>query len=264
MAAGFAVLVIMGLIALTADLVAPYPPKRIDPILGFEAPTASHWFGTDNFGRDVLSRTLHGSRISLAIGLAVAGIASVVGVLLGLLAGYWRVVDAVLMRVMDGLMAIPDILLAMALVAALGASLQNVIISLTAAQTPRLARLFRSTVLSLREWMFVDAARSIGASPWRIMLVHILPNTMAPLIIQASFVFAVAILAEASLSFLGAGVPPIIPSWGNMMGETRNYFRVAPWIIFFPGVALFITVLAVNLIGDGLRDALDPKLRRRA
>ena len=199
----------------------------------------------------------------MAVGIAVAIITMVGGVVLGLVSGYYRTLDAIIMRLMDGMMAIPSFLLAIALVAMLGASLQNVIIALSVVETPRVVRVVRSSVLTLRERVYVEAAEAIGAKGIRIMARHIFPNTVPPLIVQGTYIFALAILVEAGLSFLGAGTPPDIPSWGNIMGEARLYVRVAEWIMFFPGLFLSLTVLAINLIGDGLRDTLDPTLARR-
>ena len=227
------------------------------------SPSEKFWFGTDNFGRDVYARTLQGSRISLLVGFAVAVVVTIIGLVIGLLSGYFRLVDNVVMRIMDGMMAMPTILLALAIITLLGSSVQNVIIVISIVDTPRMVRIIRSAVLTLREQVFVDAARVIGAPVWRILALHITPNTFAPLMVQATFVFASAILTEAALSFLGAGTPPIIPSWGNIMGEGRTYIQIAFWLTFFPGLFLSVTVLAINLSGDGLRDVLDPRLKHR-
>ena len=263
MVAGIAVVLAMLLIAICAPLIASSDAGDVDPFNRFAEPQSEFWFGTDNLGRDVFSRTIFGTRISLTVGLSVALVSLINAILIGLPAGYYPKLDTVIMRLMDGLMSIPSVLLAMAMMALLGGSMQNVIIALTVVETPRAVRVVRSSVLSLREQMFVDAARAVGVPPVRILARYILPNTMAPLIIQATFICAAAILTEAYLSFLGAGPPPEIPSWGNVMAEGRNFISRAVWVIFFPGLFLTITVLGVNLAGDGLRDSLDPKLRRR-
>ena len=263
MVAGIAVVVAMALIAICAPLIASSDAGDVNPFNRFAEPQSGFWFGTDNLGRDVFSRTIFGTRVSLTVGLSVALMSVLNAILIGLPAGYYPKVDAFIMRFMDGLMSIPSVLLAMAMMALLGGSMQNVIIALTVVETPRAVRVVRSSVLSLREKMFVDAARAVGVPPIRILARYILPNTMAPLIIQATFICAAAILTEAYLSFLGAGPPPEIPSWGNVMAEGRNFISRAVWVIFFPGLFLTITVLGVNLAGDGLRDSLDPKLRRR-
>lgn len=263
MSVGIIIVLLMALIAAFAPLFTTVGPGDIDPINRLKAPAAQHWFGTDTLGRDVYARTIFGARVSLLVGFSVAIATMALGSLIGLLVGYYRKLDTAAMRVMDGLMAIPTILLAIALVATLGASMQNVIVSLVIVETPRMARLIRASTLSLREQAFVDAARAMGAGPGRILGNHIFPNTIAPLIVQGTFVCASAVLVEAALSFLGAGTPPEVPSWGNMMAEGRSYIEVAVWMITFPGLALTLTVLGINLAGDGLRDALDPKLRRR-
>ncbi len=263
MVAGIAVVLIMVFIAVFAPLLTTSDPGDVDPFIRFEAPSSEFWFGTDNIGRNVYARTIYGTRVSLTVGFSVAIIALGLAIVIGLPAGYYRKLDMVVMRIMDGLMSIPSVLLAMAMMALLGGSVQNVIIALCVVETPRAVRVVRASVLSLREQMFVDAARAIGVSPFRILARYILPNTMAPLIIQATFICAAAILVEAYLSFLGVGPPPEIPSWGNVMAEGRNFISRAVWVIFFPGVFLTLTVLGINLAGDGLRDSLDPKLRRR-
>jgi peptide/nickel transport system permease protein len=226
-------------------------------------PSSSAWFGSDMVGRDLYSRTLYGARISLIVGLSVAVLATVAGLLIGLLAGFNRLFDGLAMRVMDGMMAIPAILLAVAMIALTGASLQNVIIAITVSEVPRVARLVRGVVLQLRVSPFVEAAQVVGTRFPALLVRHILPNAAAPLLVQASYMFASAILVEAALSFIGAGSPPSEPSWGNLIAEGRTVFQIAPHIVLFPGLALAITVLAVNLLGDGLRDALDPRFERR-
>ena len=221
------------------------------------------WMGADSFGRDIWSRVLYGTRISLLIGLFVAVVALLIGGVTGLCAGYLRWLDGVLMRIMDGLMAIPSILLAIALVSAWGATLVTVVIAIAIPEIPRVTRLVRSLVLSIREEPYVEAAVALGTPTWKIMLRHILPNAVAPLIVQGTFICGVAILVEAILSFLGIGLPPEIPTWGNIMAEGRVQFNQYPHNVFFPGIFLGLTVLAVNTLGDGLRDTLDPKFNKR-
>lgn len=260
---GLILLVVMSLMAIFSGQITNVDPRHIDTIERLKSPSGEYLFGTDHLGRDIFARVVYGSRLSLTVGIAVAIITMVGGVVLGLISGYYRMMDAIIMRLMDGLMAIPSFLLAIALVAMLGASLQNVIIALSVVETPRVVRVVRSSVLTLRERVYVEAAEAVGAGGIRIMARHIFPNTVPPLIVQGTYIFALAILVEAGLSFLGAGTPPDIPSWGNIMGEARLYVRVAEWIMFFPGLFLSLTVLAINLIGDGLRDTLDPTLARR-
>jgi len=254
------------LILVILTVAAPYlssNPLDINPRYRLKTPSAEHWFGTDNLGRDIYSRTLHGGRISLTVGLGVAVLATFIGLVVGLVSGYSRPVDAVMMRIMDGLMAIPEILLAITFVAITSASIQNVIMAITIPEVPRVARLVRSIVLMIREQPYVEAAVSIGTSLPKMLLRHILPNTVAPLLVQGTYVFAAAVITEALLGFIGAGTPPEIPSWGNIMAEGRIYFQLAPWIIFIPGTFLTLAVLAVNVLGDGLRDMLDPRLARQ-
>lgn len=238
-------------------------PQRIFPMDRLKGPSAAHWFGTDMLGRDIYSRVVYGARISLIVGAAVAVLAISGGLMLGLVAGFHRMSDTIIMRLLDGVMAIPPILLAIALMALTRGSLINVIVALTVAEIPRVARLVRSLVLSLREQLFVEAAITSGSSSWRIMVRHILPNAVAPLLVQGTYICAAAMILESVLSFIGAGTPPDVPSWGNIMAEGRTFFQLAPQIILFPGILLSVTVLAVNLIGDGLRDALDPRLARQ-
>jgi len=259
---GAGMLLLVTLVAIAAPLIAG-DPLKFQPIDRLKPPSAEHIFGTDFLGRDVYARTVYGARISLAVGGAVAIISTIIGLLIGLVAGYVRWFDAIIMRIMDGLMAIPGVLLAIALIALAGASLTNVIIAITIPEVPRIVRLVRSVVLQIRELPYVEAAVSVGSPTWKVLFKHILPNTVAPLIVQATYVCASAVVIEAILSFLGAGTPPEIPSWGNIMAEGRSYFQFASWIIFFPGILLGITVLAVNMLGDGLRDSLDPRIARR-
>jgi peptide/nickel transport system permease protein len=260
--AGGAILSLVALIALAAPLIAG-DPLTMQPAQRLRPPSDVNWLGTDNLGRDVFSRSVYGARVSLFVGLSVASFSVAVGLLVGLLAGYFRRVDAVVMRLMDGLMAIPAILLAIALVALTRASVMTVIVAITIPEVPRVVRLVRSVVLSVREAPYVEAAIAGGTPVWKILLRHILPNTVAPLIVQATYICASAILIEAALSFLGAGTPPEIPTWGNMIAQSRLFLSRAPWTIFAPGIALAVVVLAVNLLGDGLRDRLDPRLARR-
>ena len=226
-------------------------------------PSERFWFGTDQFGRDVFSRTVHGARVSLIVGFAVAALSSLIGLAGGLVCGYFRRVDAVVMRVMDGMMAIPSILLAIALITLTRPGLGIVIAAIVIPEVPRVVRVVRSVVLSIRAQPYVESAIAGGTRNTKLLVRHILPNTLAPLIVQATYVCASAMLIEAGLSFLGAGVPPEIPSWGNIIAQGRTFFQIAPWTILIPGAFLAVTVLAVNLLGDGLRDRLDPRLARR-
>ena len=250
-------------IALLADFLATHNPSRLHPALRLRPPSALNYLGTDEFGRDVWSLVVHGSRVSLLVGVSTMLLTSLGGVSIGLVAGYARRLDLVVMRVMDGLMAFPAILLAIALMAARGPGVANVIFALSVVYTPRTAMLIRSVVLSLRELDYVQAARALGRKDWTIAVRHILPNCLAPLLVQGSFVFAYAILAEAILGFLGVGVPPYVPSWGNVIASGKNVIREAFWVSLFPGLALTVAGLSLNLLGDGLRDVLDPRLRVR-
>jgi peptide/nickel transport system permease protein len=254
---------LMILIAILAPYLGTKDPTSLAPARRTREPSALYWFGTDMLGRDVYSRVLYGARVSLMVGFSVAFCASILGTFIGLVAGFIRQIDAVVMRVMDGLMSIPPILLAIALMALTRASVQNVIVAISIAEFPRVSRLVRGVVLSLREQPYVEAAVASGTRVPVIIWKHILPNTLAPLMVQATFICASAMITEATLSFIGAGTPPIIPSWGNIMAEGRALWQVKPYIVFFPAIFLSITVLAVNLLGDGLRDALDPRLAKR-
>jgi len=257
-------LILFGLvvvIALAAGLLAPHSPNQNNFRYRLGAPTGTYLLGTDGFGRDVLSRVLYGARVSLRIGLMVVILNGILGTLIGSTAGYFRRLDNPIMRLMDGLMAFPAILLAIALAATLGASEINVVLALTAAYAPRTARMVRASVLVIREMEYVQAAIAAGAGYLRILFRHILTNSMAPLIVQLTFICAVSVLAEAVLSFIGVGPPPPTPTWGNIIADGRNYIREAPWISLLPGIAIAVTVLGLNLLGDGLRDVLDPRMR---
>ena len=260
--AGGFILAVITLLAIFAPLFAG-DAITMQPALRLRPPSEANWFGTDHLGRDVFARTVYGARVSLFVGIAVAAMSITGGLFIGLMSGYFRRVDAVVMRLMDGLMAIPAILLAIALVALTRASVTAVIVAITVPEIPRVVRLVRAVVLSVREAPYVEAAIAGGTPVWKILLRHILPNTIAPLIVQATYICASAILIEAALSFLGAGTPPEIPTWGNMIAQSRLFLSRAPWTIFCPGIALALVVLAVNLLGDGLRDRLDPRLARR-
>lgn len=247
--------------AVAAPLLAPHDPLALDVPARLQPPTHPHPFGTDEFGRDILSRTLYGARLSLLVGVLVTVLASSAGIIVGLVAGTNPRADRILMRIMDGLMAFPDILLAIALMASLGPSARNVILSLGFVYTPRIARIVRASVLVITRQEYVEAAWAIGAQTPRILLRHILPNSASPVIVQATFITAYAMLGEAALSFLGVGVPPQIPTWGGIISQGQVYLRQAPWISIFPGAAIILCVLGLNLLGDGLRDFLDPRLR---
>ena len=259
---GGALLIVIVLVAGVGPLFTA-DPILLNPINRLKLPGAESWFGTDFLGRDVFARVIHGARISLVVGLAVSIIAVGLGLFIGLVAGYIRLLDAIVMRIMDGLMAIPGILLAIALISLSGATLFTVVIAIMIPEIPRVVRLVRAVVLSVREEPYVEAAIASGTRLPLVLTRHILPNTIAPLIVQATYICASAMLTEAILGFLGAGIPPEIPSWGNIMAEGRTYFQISPWIIFYPGIALAVTVLAVNTLGDGLRDTLDPRIARK-
>jgi peptide/nickel transport system permease protein len=260
---GAILLLAMIVMALAAPYLWTVDPQALSPVRRLRPPGERYWLGTDMLGRDVWSRLVYGTRVSLAVGLLVAIFSTAVGLVIGLVTGFLRLVDAVVMRVMDGLMSIPSILLAIALMALTQASMENVIVAITISEVPRVTRLVRGVVLTLREQPFVEAAVASGTGTIRILARHILPNTVAPLIVQGTYIFASAMISEAILSFIGAGTPPIVPSWGNIMAEGRALWQVKPYIVFFPAVFLSITVLAVNLLGDGLRDALDPRMAKR-
>ena len=274
---GGTILLIMLLIAVLAPVLGTVDPTRIDPAARNKKPGTEITFrlddgktakrvvlmGTDSLGRDVYSRVIYGTRVSLMVGVSVALCAIAIGTVIGLVSGYVRWADAIIMRIMDGLMAIPGILLAIALVSIWRAGLVTVIFAIVVPDVPRVVRLVRSIVLTVREEPYVEGAISVGTPTWILLFRHILPNTIAPLIVQGTFIAAAAILAEAALSFLGIGIPPEIPSWGNIMAEGRTLFRVFPHNILYPGIFLALTVLAINIMGDGLRDTLDPKMSKK-
>src|SRR5881409_3141290 len=261
-AIGAAILAVVILAALLAGVISTHDPRRLNPAQRLKAPSAVNYLGTDEFGRDVYSLVLHGAQVSLLVGATTMILTSLWGIAIGLIAGYYRRLDLVVMRVMDGLMAFPAILLAIALMAARGPGVGNVIVSLSVVYLPRTAMLIRSTALSVRELDYVLAAQALGRGGLGIAFRHILPNCMGPLLVQGTFIFANAVLAEAILGFLGVGVPPYVPSWGNVIASGKNVIREAFWVSAFPGLALTLAGLSLNLLGDGLRDTLDPRLRR--
>jgi len=261
-AVGGALLLLLVLIGVFAPYLGTVDPTALAPAKRTRAPSADFWFGTDVLGRDIYSRVLYGARVSLTVGLSVALFASLAGLAIGLVSGFVRSADSILMRFMDGLMSIPPILLAIALMALTRGSVGNVILAITIAEIPRVSRLVRGVVLSLREQPYVDAAVASGTRTPMIILRHILPNTLPPMLVQATYVCASAMIVESILSFIGAGTPPTIPSWGNIMAEGRALWQVKPYIVFFPAAFLSVTVLAVNLLGDGLRDAIDPRMAK--
>ncbi len=259
---GLIVLAVFVLLALLAPWLHTVDPAQIKPRLRLKPPGAEHWLGTDSTGRDVWSRIVFGSRVSLVIGAVVAVLAVLAGCLVGILAGMVRWLDNLLMRSMDGMMAIPAILLAVALIGVMGADLLTICIAITIPEIPRVARVVRSVVLTVREEAYVEASLSLGTPLWRVMLRHVLPNVMAPVVVQAAYIASSAILIEAALSFLGIGMPDEIPSWGNIMSDARLYFQITPTLMAAPGLCIALTVLAINRLGDGLRDMLDPRLAR--
>ena len=259
---GGALLLLMVLVAIIGPFFTPDPMDQ-NVTSRLKAPSAEFWFGTDFLGRDIFARVIHGGRVSLVVGIAVALIATSIGLVTGLVSGYIRWLDAIVMRIMDGLMAIPAILLAIAMISISGATLTTVVLAIVIPEIPRVVRLVRSVVLTVREEPYVEAAIASGTRLPLILVRHILPNTIAPLIVQATYICGAAMITESILGFLGAGIPPEIPSWGNIMSEGRTYFQLTPWIIFFPGTLLAVTVLAVNIVGDGMRDTLDPRIARK-
>jgi peptide/nickel transport system permease protein len=251
------------LIGVLAPFLWTGDPIAIDPIARLKPESAEYWLGTDAFGRDVYSRVMYGARISLIVGLGASVTSVVFGLLIGVLAGYFRVIDALIMRVMDGIMAIPAILLAIALVTVSGASLTTVVVAIAIPEIPRVVRLVRSVILTVRSEPYVEAAITLGTPLPSLLMRHMVPNTVAPLIVQGTFVFASAMLTEAAMSFLGVGLPPEIPSWGSIMAEGRAYFQLKPGLILYAGILLALTVLSINVLGDALRDALDPRMARK-
>lgn len=249
------------LVAVLAPAIGRWEPQRLDVKARLAPPTATHWMGTDDVGRDVWSRVVHGTRLSMLVGGAVVALSFVGGIVFGLLGGYYRPLDNVLMRIMDGFMAFPGIILAIAMMASLGPSVANVIVALGVVYVPRVARIVRGSVLVIRETPYVEAALALGAPDLIVLMRHVLPNCLSPVIVQGTFIFAAAVLGEAALSFLGVGVPPQIPSWGNVLAEGRLYLQQAPWLTLFPGAAIMGCILGLNLFGDGLRDLLDPKMQ---
>ncbi len=258
---GFLIILVVAGAAVAAPLLAPTNPNTLDVPARLQGPERAHPFGTDDYGRDILSRTLYGARLSLTVGLLVTLVSTAAGIVVGLVAGTNRRADRILMRIMDGVMAFPDILLAIALMASLGPSARNVVLALSFVYTPRVARVVRGSVLVVASLEYIDAAHAIGARRARILIRHILINCASPVIVQATFITAYAMLGEAALSFLGVGIPPQIPTWGGIISEGQEYLRQAPWISIFPGAAIILSVLSLNLLGDGLRDFLDPRLR---
>jgi peptide/nickel transport system permease protein len=260
---GGIIVLFMVFIAIFASVLTPLDPIRLNPMDRLKPPMEGHLFGTDSMGRDIFSMVIYGSRISLGVGISVMLFTSLAGIVMGLISGYYRVLDNIIMRVNDGMMAIPSIILAIALMAVLGPRVSNIIIALSVVNTPRMARIVRGSVLSAKEITYVEAARALGTRDLVIAFRHILPNCVAPMIVQGTFILARSVLAEAALSFLGVGVPPYIPSWGNVVSEGRLFIFEAPWISLFPGFAILLFVMGLNLLGDGLRDSLDPKTRQQ-
>ena len=259
---GAVILAVVVLAALLAPLIAPYAPNKLSIVNKLQVPSAAHFFGTDEFGRDIFSRAIYAGRVSLLVSLGVVCISTVLGVILGVVAGFFRKLDAPISRLLDAMMSFPDILLAIALVAALGPSLLTVILALGITYAPRLARIVRGSTLVLRELPYIEAAVAMGLPTWQILTRHVLLNLASPILVQATFVFASAMLAEASLSFLGVGVSTDMPTWGTMLAAGREYMNNAPWLMIFPGLAIVFSVLSLQLLGDGLRDLVDPRLAK--
>ncbi|MED4750563.1 ABC transporter permease [Brevibacillus choshinensis] len=259
---GSALVLLIALVCVLAPLLTHYDPLEMNVQERLKPPNAAHWFGTDEFGRDVFTRVVYGSRISMGVGFSVVVITSIVGLMFGLYSAYYRRLDNFLMRINDGLMAFPAILLAIAILAALGPKMSNVIIALSVVYIPTVARAIRSVAITVREQTYIEAIRALGGKSWRVIWLHIAPNCLSPLIVQATFIFAYAVITEASLSFLGAGTPPPEPSWGNILNDGRTIMKQAWWMTVFPGLSIMMTVLGLNLLGDGLRDLLDPHTNR--
>ncbi|MBN9032479.1 MAG: peptide ABC transporter permease [Rhizobiales bacterium 63-7] len=261
---GAIVLALVVLAAILAPLIAPYAPNKLSIVNKLKGPSLTHLFGTDEFGRDIFSRAIYAGRISLLVSLGVVFISTVLGVIMGVAAGYFRQLDAPISRLLDAMMSFPDILLAIALVAALGPSLATVIIALGITYAPRLARIVRGSTLVLRELPYIEAAVAMGLPTWQVLMRHVLLNLASPILVQATFVFASAMLAEASLSFLGVGVSSDMPTWGTMLASGREFMNNAPWLMIFPGLAIVLSVLSLQLLGDGLRDLVDPRLAKES
>lgn len=261
---GAIVLALIVLAAILAPLIAPYAPNKLSIVNKLKGPSLTHLFGTDEFGRDIFSRAIYAGRISLLVSLGVVFISTVLGVIMGVAAGYFRQLDAPISRLLDAMMSFPDILLAIALVAALGPSLATVIIALGITYAPRLARIVRGSTLVLRELPYIEAAVAMGLPTWQVLMRHVLLNLASPILVQATFVFASAMLAEASLSFLGVGVSSDMPTWGTMLASGREFMNNAPWLMIFPGLAIVLSVLSLQLLGDGLRDLVDPRLAKES
>lgn len=259
---GGGILLLITIVFVFAPWLGTVDPLTMNPVNRTLDPSSKHWFGTDTYGRDLYSRVLYGGRISLFIGFSVAILATFFGLLIGLVSGYFRIADMIIMRIMDGLMSIPAVLLAIAMTALMRGSVLNVILAITVSEIPRVVRLVRGSVLSLRERTYVEAAMVSGTRTPTIIVRHILPNTFAPLVVQATYIFAAAMIMEAIMSFIGAGTPPSIPSWGNIIAEGRVLWQVKFMIIVFPAAFLSLAVFSINMMGDGLRDLLDPKSPR--
>ncbi|MDI2589467.1 ABC transporter permease [Psychrobacillus sp. NEAU-3TGS] len=257
------ILLLITIATITASLWSQTSPSFIDPTLRLLSPSSEHWFGTDHFGRDIFIRTIYAARVSLIVGAVVAVVATFLGTVTGLIAGYYKKADSIIMRIVDGMLAFPALILALALVAALGGSVANIIIALGFAFWPIMTRIVRAAVLQVKNVQYIEAAKTTGASDFVILTTYILPNILSPIIVQGTFTFARAILAEAALSFLGIGVNPTTPTWGNMLQEAQIYISMAPWFSIFPGLGIVLTVLALNMLGDGIRDAFDPHAKKQ-